>query len=149
VSVSAEVDTVVSDLEDTVRELRRLAQGVRPARLDDGLTAALEDLCATSPVPVSLRCDQVPELDESRTHTAYFVVSEALANALKHAAARRIEVSLGTADDARLALEVRDDGVGGVPERGLTSMRDRVGAVGGTLCLDSPTGLGTTVRAVI
>ena len=146
---AAEVDTAVAELEVTVRELRRLAHGVRPARLDDGLSAALEDLRATCPVPLSLEVDGVPELDEIRTHTVYLVVSEAVTNALKHARAHQIEVRLGGAPEARLALEVADDGVGGVPEGGLTSLRDRVAAVGGTIRVDSPAGRGTRVTAVI
>ncbi len=146
---AAEVDTAVAELEVTVRELRRLAHGVRPARLDDGLSAALEDLRATCPVPLSLEVVGVPELDEIRTHTVYLVVSEAVTNALKHARAHRIEVRLGAAPEARLTLEVADDGVGGVPQGGLTSLRDRVAAVGGTIRVDSPAGRGTRVTAVI
>ena len=77
------------------------------------------------------------------------MVSEAVTNALKHARAHQIEVRLGAAPEARLALEVADDGVGGVPQGGLTSLRDRVAAVGGTIRVDSPAGRGTRVTAVI
>ncbi len=146
--VATEIDTVVSELEATVAELRRLAQGVRPSRLDDGLAPALEGLLASSPVPVDLHVDLLPETDEIRTLTAYLVASEAVTNALKHAQAGRIGVRLGTQGD-RLTVEVSDDGVGGVPDGGLTALRDRVASVGGRLCVDSPDGVGTTVSAVV
>lgn len=145
---AAEVDTVVADLEETVRELRRLAHGVRPARLDDGLGPALEAVRAASPVPVDLVVGELPAVDETRTVTAYLVVSEAVANALKHAGARRIDVEVGSSGD-RIAVEVRDDGVGGAPVDGPASLRDRVASVGGQLSVESVAGRGTTVRAVI
>ena len=146
--VATEVDAAVGELEATVAELRRLAQGVRPSRLDDGLGAALEGLLAASPVPIDLHVDLLPETDETRTLTAYLVASEAVTNALKHAQAGRIGVRLGTHGD-RLSVEVSDDGVGGVPDGGLTALRDRVASVGGRLRVDSPHGGGTTVSAVV
>jgi signal transduction histidine kinase len=145
---AAEVDGAVADLEETVRELRRLAHGFRPARLADGLGPALEELRSGSPVPVALELGSLPDLDEARALTAYLVVSEAMANAFKHAAAERIVVAV-TADGARLTIEVRDDGIGGVPVGGLTGLNDRVASVGGELSVDSPLGRGTTVRAVV
>ncbi|HET8600854.1 MAG TPA: ATP-binding protein [Segeticoccus sp.] len=145
---AAEVDVAVAELETTLGELRRLAQGVRPSRLDDGLVPALEGALAASPVPVDLRVDPLPAADEARTLTAYLVVSEAVTNALKHARAGRIRVRLGARGD-RLSLEVADDGVGGVPEGGLTALRDRVASVGGRLHVDSVAGAGTTVSAVL
>jgi signal transduction histidine kinase len=145
---AAEVDTAVADLEETVRELRRLAHGVRPARLDDGLGPALEAVRAASPVPVGLVIGDLPPADETRTVTAYLVVSEAVANALKHACARRIDVEVGSSGD-RITVEVRDDGVGGAPVDGPASLRDRVASVGGRLSVESVAGRGTTVRAVI
>jgi signal transduction histidine kinase len=145
---AAEVDTAIGELEVTVTELRRLAHGVRPSRLDDGLGPALEGLLATSPVPVDLHVANLPETDEARTLTAYLVASEAVTNALKHARARRIGVRLGSQGD-RLTVRVSDDGVGGIPEGGLTALRDRVASVGGWVQVDSPTGGGTTVLAVV
>ncbi len=145
---SAEVDTAVGELEATVAELRQLAQGVRPSRLDDGLGPALEGLLATSPLPVDLRIDSLPETDEARTLTAYLVTSEAVTNALKHARAGRIGVRLG-ALGPQLRIEVSDDGVGGVPDGGLTALRDRVTSVGGRLQVHSPIGGGTTITAVV
>ncbi len=143
-----EVDAAVTDLEDTVRELRSLAHGVRPARLDDGLGPALEAVRSASPVPLSLRVDDLPHADEARTTTAYLVVSEAVTNALKHARAGHIGVSV-TPADGRMAIEVRDDGVGGAPPDGPLALRDRVASVGGVISIESPPGGGTTVRAVV
>ncbi len=146
--VAAEVDAAVGELEATVAELRRLAQGIRPSRLDDGLAPALEGLLAASPVPVDLHVGLLPETDETRTLTAYLVASEAVTNALKHAQAEHIGVRLGTHGD-RLSVEVSDDGLGGVPDGGLTALRDRVASVGGRLRVDSPHGGGTRVWAVV
>ena len=145
---SGEVDAAVAELESTVAEIRRLAQGIRPSRLDDGLGAALASLGEDSPVPIELTVEELPELDDTRAMTAYFVASEAVANALKHAHANRIEVGV-RATDGRLVVEVCDDGVGGISPLGLTALRDRVDSLGGRLGIDSVPGLGTTIRAVL
>ena len=147
-AAAAEVDTAVDELETTVNELRRLAHGVRPSRLDDGLGPALEGLLATSPVPVDLHVAALPETDEVRTLTAYLVASEAVTNALKHAHAQHIGVRLGSQGD-RLTVEVSDDGVGGILDDSLTALRDRVASVGGSVRVESPAGGGTTVTAVV
>lgn len=145
---SIEVDAAVAELEATVGELRRLAHGIRPSRLDDGLGAALGSLRAERPVPVEVSIGHLPELDEARALTAYLVASEAVANALKHAQAARIEVCAQVAD-GRLVVEVRDDGVGGVAPLGLTGLRDRVQSLHGDLEVTSASGAGTTIRAVL
>jgi signal transduction histidine kinase len=146
---AAEIDAAVHDLRGTVDELRRLAQGVRPSRLDDGLAAALAAVRATSPLPFTLVVDELPVLEETRALTAYLVVSEAVSNVLKHARASRIDVRVSPCD-GRIAVEVRDDGIGGVPgDEPLSALRDRVLSVGGTLRVDSPPGAGTTIVAVI
>ena len=147
-TTAAEVDTAIGELEVTVTELRRLAHGVRPSRLDDGLGPALEGLLATSPIPVDLHVAALPHTDEARTLTAYLVASEAVTNALKHSRARRIDVRLGS-QGHQVTVQVSDDGVGGIPEDGLTALRDRVASVGGSLQVDSPVGGGTTVSAVV
>lgn len=147
-TAAREVDVAVGELEATVAELRRLAHGVRPSRLDDGLGPALEALLAASPVPVNLQVESIPAADEARVLTAYLVASEAVTNALKHARPQRIGVRLSSQGE-RLSIEVTDDGVGGVPDGGLTALRDRVASVGGRLDVQSPTGGGTTVSAVV
>lgn len=143
-----EIDELVETLEQTVGELRRIAHGVRPSRLDDGLAVALRRLVQESSVPVDL---VVPELEvgEGVATAVYFTVGEAIANALKHARATRISIEVAVAGQ-RLCVVVRDDGVGGASEGfGLTSLRDRVASVGGSLTLDSPPGAGTAIRAEI
>jgi signal transduction histidine kinase len=143
-----EIDELVDRLEQTVGELRRIAHGVRPSRLDDGLAVALRRLVQDSSVPVDL---VVPELEigEGVATAVYFTVGEAIANALKHARATRISIEV-TVTGQRLNVLVRDDGIGGAREGfGLTSLRDRVAAQGGELTLDSPPGAGTSIRAEI
>lgn len=142
-----ELGVAVDELLEAVEELRRLAQGVRPSRLDDGLGPALAWLAASSPVPLDLLvADDLPDVGNARTHAAFMTVTEAVANALKHANASRIEVAVdGTTD--RLQVRICDDGVGGAPE--LVTLRDRLRAVGGELTIDSPAGGGTTVTAVV
>ena len=147
----AELDQAVDGLAETVVELRRVAAGVRPGRLDDGLAAALEGLVRDSPVPVRLQVQDLPPGagDETVGTTVYFVVAEALANAWKHARAAGVVVTVAGVD-GRTRVEVRDDGVGGVPrDAALPALRDRVGSVGGRLEVVSPPGLGTTVTAVV
>jgi signal transduction histidine kinase len=83
--------------------------------------------------------------------TAYFVVAEALTNASKHAGSDRIDVRIAL-DDGHTTVQVRDHGIGGAhPERGsgLSGLADRVSALGGTLEIESPAGVGTTIRARI
>ncbi|MGW4939985.1 sensor histidine kinase [Actinoplanes sp. NPDC004185] len=143
-----DLETAVTTLGDTVAELRRLAHGVRPARLEDGLPAALRALATDSSVPVTVT---VPDVDppEVVATTAYFVVAEALTNAMKHAGATGIAVMVRE-QESGLRIEVSDDGVGGArPGFGLMSARDRVLSIGGELTVRSPAGGGTTVEAVI
>jgi signal transduction histidine kinase len=145
-STHRELDAVVEALEDTVSELRRLAHGIRPSRLDDGLQAALHALVADSPVPV--RLDMAPvEVPDVVATMVYFVVAEAYANALKHANARLVLISLTEASGA-LHIEVADDGIGGASPN-LTAVRDRVAWLGGVVSVDSPPGGGTRVQVEI
>ena len=131
--------------------LRELARGIHPAILTDGgLPAALRSLVDRAPVPVTVDVPdgRYPEPIES---TAYFVVSEALANVAKHAHARSATVSI-VRDNGRLIVQVGDDGRGGADDQsgtGLRGLADRVGALNGSLTVTSPPGAGTTVRAEI
>ncbi len=146
--VAAELDEAVARLAGTVGTLRRLAHGVRPASLDDGLPAALARLAADCPLPVHLdvAADEVPEVVAV---TAYFVVAEATTNVLKHARAGEVRVTVRRSGDG-LTIRVADDGVGGAPTgSGLTALRDRVASIGGTLAVASPDGAGTTVEVVL
>jgi signal transduction histidine kinase len=103
-------------------------------------------------VPVSLRSElgdvRAPEQVES---AAYFVVAEALTNVARHSEASHAAVSVAR-DDGVLVVEVRDDGVGGAAAEdgsGLAGLRDRVGALGGTLVVESPPGGPTAITAVL
>ncbi|WP_344651611.1 sensor histidine kinase [Cryptosporangium japonicum] len=141
-AASRELDVAVESLEATIAELRRLAQGIRPSLLDDGLPVALRALVADSPIPVELAVADVPASDAVAT-SVYYLVAEAFANALKHAGAGRVRIAV-SGDPDRLRVEVADDGVGGATAD-LPSVRDRIAAVGGTLEVHSPPGDGTTV----
>ncbi|MDI6101503.1 sensor domain-containing protein [Actinoplanes sp. NEAU-A12] len=129
--------------------LRDLVHGIRPQVLTDlGLPAALRELAATSPVPVSVDAAELDRLPERIETTAYFVAAEALTNVAKHAHATSVQVRLTRAGDG-IALEILDDGLGGADPRrgsGLTGLADRVGAVGGKLLLASPAGGPTLLR---
>jgi signal transduction histidine kinase len=135
-----ELDAAVEALEATIAELRRLAHGIRPDRLDDGLPAALGILVAAAPIPVRLSVSPVPVSDTVAT-TAYFVVAEAYTNALKHAQAGAIDITVSAAGTS-LRIEVADDGIGGA-NGGFTSLRDRVASLGGDVQVVSPPGAGT------
>ena len=143
-----ELNATVEQVSDAIEELRELARGVRPAGLDDGLSPALRELASRSSLPI--RVSATEERFEDRLETAaYFVASEALANAAKHARASEVVVSAARSNGS-LILRVRDDGLGGaLPSdgSGLAGMSDRVAALGGTLTVDSPPGRGTVVTA--
>jgi signal transduction histidine kinase len=147
---ATELDASVGELSEAIDELRELARGVRPAGLDDGLAPALRELAARS--SLRTRVDATDErFPDSLETAAYFVASEALANAAKHARASAASVS-AVRRDGRLMVCVRDDGVGGAQPSagsGLLGMSDRVAALGGTVNVDSPRGGGTTVTAAL
>lgn len=130
-------------------QLFRLAAGLDPAMLEQrGLATALGELARGAALPVSL---SVPEerLPAEVERCAWFVCSEAVANALKHADAARLEIVIRAAY-GRLEVLVRDDGGGGAdPVRGsgLRRLAGRVDALGGTLDIESPTGSGTRIVA--
>jgi signal transduction histidine kinase len=138
-------------LAEVLDDLRELSRGIHPAVLSEGgLDPALRSLARRSPVRVELvlRTDgrRFPEQVEA---AAYYVVSEALANAAKHADASSIEVEL-TRRSGCLELVVADDGRGGATASdgsGLTGLADRVEAIGGVFELRSPPGAGTTILA--
>jgi signal transduction histidine kinase len=148
-TAAVEVDAAVEELRQTVEELRRIAHGVRPNRLDDGLDVALAAIREATPLPFELTVSEIPVLDETRTLTTYLVVSEAVANVLKHAHASQVAVRL-TGHDDLLRVEIEDDGIGGVPTSArLSALRDRIVSVGGSLTVHSPSGSGTTITALI
>jgi signal transduction histidine kinase len=145
-----ELDRVAAGLASTLEELREFARGIHPAILAvGGLGAALEELARRSPVPVTLDVRTHERLPERLEVTAYYVISEALANAAKYAEASAVHIEIAKAGEL-ITLTVRDDGVGGAdPARGsgLVGLGDRVAAVGGKLQVLSHPGAGTTLVA--
>ena len=147
----------VDELQTTLTELRELARGIRPAILTEaGLVAAVRSLVDRIPITVELTVGEVPRLDAAVEATAYFVTSEAVTNALKHAQADQVRITI-TIDEPELRVEVADEGVGGAEIEGgsgLSGLRDRVRALGGELTVTSLKGVdgaahGTVVSAVI
>jgi GAF domain-containing protein len=131
-------------------ELRDLARGILPTVLTrGGLHAGVDALASRTPVPVEIDVS-VGRLPTAVEATAYFVVAEALTNVAKHARAGRAEV-MARIEDGTLAVEVRDDGVGGAqPEgSGLVGLADRLAALDGRLRVESPADGGTLVSAAI
>jgi signal transduction histidine kinase len=145
----AQVGRVADGLTGALEELRELSRGIHPAILSEGgLAPALKALARRSPVPVELTVDVKARLPEPVEVAAYFVVSEALANAAKHAHASVAEVE-ARARDGLLHLSVNDDGVGGAAPgggSGLVGLADRVEALGGTIEVHSPAGRGTRLQ---
>jgi signal transduction histidine kinase len=143
----AAAKALVVDARDQARlalqEIRDLVRGIAPSILmDRGLVPALSALAGRNPVPTSVSSG-LPE--------AYFVVAEALANVAKHAGATRCAVRI-THGEARLIVEIEDDGRGGataVPGGGLAGLGDRLAALDGWIETSSPVGGPTTVRATI
>jgi signal transduction histidine kinase len=143
----AEIGRNADDLSAVVDELRELARGIHPAILaEGGLAPALRTLVRRSSVPVELDIATAARFPRPVELAAYYVVSEALTNATKHANGSYVSVSLAEREGV-LELSVRDDGVGGADPRGsgLIGLRDRVEALGGTIEVTSPRGAGTTV----
>jgi len=136
------------EAELAVKELRDLAHGIHPAVLSDlGLAAALDALASRAPVPVRITAVSDSPLPQPVEAAAYYVTAEALTNVAKYARASECTICL-TFEDARVRLEVRDDGVGGADPAagtGLRGLRDRVEALDGSFEIDSTPGAGTAV----
>ncbi|MDO4887304.1 MAG: histidine kinase [Actinomycetaceae bacterium] len=140
------------DAEAALRALRTTVAGIHPKVLSDlGLHAAVENLCSSSALDVTLRVPhELPTLPEGVVAAGYFLVSEALTNAAKYAPHSRASVLIVADDD--LHISVTDEGPGGAtirPDGGLSGMRERLAAFGGTLTLTSPPGGPTTVSGSI
>jgi signal transduction histidine kinase len=146
------VEEALEHMQSGIRDLRELAAGIHPSVLTDrGLRAALEGLATRSPMPVQILHVPPGRLPGPVETSAYFVVAEALTNAVKHADCSYVQVGVRV-ENGSATVEVRDDGVGGANPRsgsGLRGLADRVSALGGRLEIESPAGDGTTVRARI
>jgi GAF domain-containing protein len=146
----AQLSGVATGLVAAVEDLQEISRGIHPAILSKGgLAPALQTLAHRSAIPVDLDITTDVRLAEPIEVAAYFVASEALANAAKHSDATRIDVSLERRD-GNLLLSVRDDGVGGADAArgsGIVGLNDRVEALGGSLRVDSSPGEGTQIIA--
>jgi signal transduction histidine kinase len=148
----AQLAHTAQDLHDTLLELQELSRGLHPTVLaKGGLAPALRVLVRRTRLPIELDVSVGERLPQAIELTVYYVVSEALTNAAKHASASAVRVGLA-ADGTAVRLSVRDDGVGGADPSspsGLLGMRDRVEALGGKLEIQSPVGVGTALLVEI
>ena len=146
--LGADLERVTAGLTTALDELREYARGIHPAALTErGLGSALRALARRCPIPVDLDIRADGRLPEPIEVAAYYVVSEALTNAAKHADSPQAAVSV-EATAGVLRVSVRDDGCGGVGftrGTGLVGLKDRVEALGGRMSLHSPPGAGTTL----
>lgn len=140
------------EVAESLDELRDIARGLHPAVVSGhGLAIALESLAAATPLEVHLKTDGLPRLPEQLEVAAYYVVSESLTNAAKHAQADTVTVEVGVTTDT-LIVEIVDDGIGGADSErgtGLRGLADRIEALNGHLRVWSSVGKGTRVRAEI
>jgi signal transduction histidine kinase len=142
------------DEEDTADavELSRAEREAWPQlAMVAGLGAAIRALARRSPLPVRVQVRADGRLPGSCEITAYYVATEAFTNAAKHAGASAVDILVEQADPM-LKVQVRDDGAGGADESrgsGLTGLRDRVEAVGGSMTLDSQAGAGTVLTVLL
>ncbi len=142
------VDGAVDELAAAIDELRELARGVRPAQLEAGLAPALQDLASRAPLPVDVQIGAerfAPDVEA----TAYFIASECLTNAVKHARPSHVRLEAAR-HNGTLTVVIADDGIGGAtPSRGsgLSGLADRVEAQRGRIEIESPQGHGTTIVA--
>ena len=146
------IESASKEAREALTELRELARGIHPAVLTEtGLTGAVQALVERSPVATTITAVPDGRFPAAIEATAYFVVSEALANVAKHARADGAQVMIRKFP-GRLLVEVSDDGTGGARSEGGSGLRglaDRVASVGGVLRVDSPSGGGTRLEADI
>jgi len=150
--IAARIEQVEEGIRGVLEEVREIARGLHPAILSEGgLGPALKSLARRSGLPVELDLGVRERLPEPVEVAAYYVVSEALTNAAKHAGASGASVGLER-HNGTLRVSIRDDGVGGAdPSRGsgLVGLSDRVAALGGHVEVASPRGSGTSILVEI
>ncbi|GAA3103692.1 PAS domain S-box protein [Pseudonocardia yunnanensis] len=146
------LDSSVTETQSAIDELRELVAGLHPPTLQCyGLMAAIQGLADRMPIPSRITSNLSRRLSESVEASAYYAVAEAMANAVKHAGANCVTVSVSF-DGKELDIRVTDDGIGGAwvgTGSGLVGLVDRIGAHDGKVEVDSPRGGGTTVRITI
>jgi signal transduction histidine kinase len=148
--LKAALGQTAAGLARATDDLQTISRGIHPAILSQGgIGPALRTLARRAGVPVKLRLNGPERLPERAEVAAYYVVSEALSNAAKHARASAVHVGLNV-ENAVAEVSIRDDGIGGAdPDRGsgLVGLRDRVEALGGTIQTTSLPGQGTSILA--
>jgi signal transduction histidine kinase len=149
-NVRSELSKIAKELADAAAELQEISRGIHPVLLSQsGIGAALRMLGRRSPIPVTIDLAVDSRLPEPVEVAAYYVASEALANAAKHARATHISVSLTPRDEGVL-LSIIDDGIGGADPTqgsGLVGLIDRVEALGGSIDIRSAPGGGTRITS--
>jgi signal transduction histidine kinase len=139
-------------LGGAIEDLREISRGIHPAILSEGgLEPALRTLARRAALPVELDVHTAGRMPQPVEVATYYVISEALTNAVKHAHASAVHVEVD-AENSNVRVAVRDDGVGGAEfgkGSGLIGLRDRVEALGGEIHVGSPPGNGTLLRARI
>ena len=147
--IQCELSRLAEGLGTSLEELREVSRGIHPAVLSEaGLGRPLKALARRSAVPVELHLDLGCQLAEHLEVAAYYIASEALTNAAKHAQATVVDIRVDGLHDA-LSLSIHDDGVGGADSShgsGIIGLKDRVDALGGVISVLSPPGCGTTLN---
>ena len=138
------------EVRETLHDLREVTWRVYPVALDDGLHAALEALAERCGLPVALRYELTERPSKALETAAYFVVSEALTNAVKHAGATQVEVDV-LRDNSMIIVRISDDGSGGATTNGpgLSGLRRRITAEDGEFTVESPAGGPTIITATL
>lgn len=138
------------EAQETLHDLREVTWRVYPVALDDGLHAALEALAERCGLPVALRYELTERPSKALETAAYFVVSEALTNAVKHANATQVGIDV-LRDDSMITVRISDNGTGGATTSrpGLSGLRRRITAEDGELTVESPAGGPTTITATL
>jgi signal transduction histidine kinase len=144
----ARLDQVERELKAVIEEVQELSRGVHPAQLvHGGLRPSLRALARRSPIPVELAVDVEERPPASVENAIYYVVSEAMTNAIKHSGATMLSVTV-VADSSGVSATIADNGAGGAEiglGSGLTGLSDRVAALTGRFSVVSPRGAGTTI----
>jgi signal transduction histidine kinase len=149
------LDELAGDTQLALDELRNLAHGIYPPLLGSGgLCEALSAACRRSVLPTEFVASDVRRYPPEVEAAVYFCCNEALQNATKYAGGGAVARVALWEERGGLLFEVSDDGTGfdvsrSTPGAGLTNMSDRLGAVGGTLTVESDHGTGTRVRGEI
>jgi signal transduction histidine kinase len=154
-ALATELDKIGEEATNAVDELRNLAHGIYPEELRArGVAAALRAYVGSAPVPIDVVDNGFGRCDSAVEACVYFCSLEAVQNAVKHGGrGARVTITLNREGDT-VSFAVDDDGDGFDPEMvregfGLTSIGDRLGAVGGELHIDSSPGEGTSVRGTV